>query len=141
MRYVEIILFIVPFVVFAAWRMTATVAGGPSPRVIAASAALVALLFAALLWFHREGALPPRHGLCPRHAARRPHRPRPRRRAMTEAPALTIEPPGFLSDPALASVLAALPEARIAGGAVRDTLVEAPGRRHRPRHAATAGRR
>jgi Family of unknown function (DUF6111) len=59
MRYVEIILFIVPFVVFAAWRMTAAVGGGPSPRVIAASAALVALLFAALLWFHREGALPP----------------------------------------------------------------------------------
>jgi poly(A) polymerase len=45
---------------------------------------------------------------------------------MTEAPALTIEPPGFLSDPALASVLAALPEARIAGGAVRDTLANRP---------------
>ena len=45
---------------------------------------------------------------------------------MTDAPALTIEPPGFLSDPALASVLAALPEARIAGGAVRDTLAKRP---------------
>jgi hypothetical protein len=59
MRYVEIILFIVPFAVFAAWRMTATAGGSPSPRVIATSAVLVVLLLAALLWFHREGALPP----------------------------------------------------------------------------------
>jgi poly(A) polymerase len=41
-------------------------------------------------------------------------------------PALTIEPPGFLSDPALVPVLVALPEARIAGGAVRDTLARRP---------------
>jgi hypothetical protein len=59
MRFLEIILFLSPFVVFAAWRMTATVSGGPSPRLIAASAALLVLLLAALLWFHREGALPP----------------------------------------------------------------------------------
>ncbi len=45
---------------------------------------------------------------------------------MSEPPALTIEPPGFLSDPALVPVLAALPEARIAGGAVRDTLAGRP---------------
>jgi poly(A) polymerase/tRNA nucleotidyltransferase (CCA-adding enzyme) len=42
---------------------------------------------------------------------------------MTESPALHIPPPVFLSDPALAPVLAALPEARIAGGAVRDVLL------------------
>jgi poly(A) polymerase/tRNA nucleotidyltransferase (CCA-adding enzyme) len=41
-------------------------------------------------------------------------------------PTLTIEPPDFLSDPALVPVLAALPEARIAGGAVRDTLAGHP---------------
>ena len=41
---------------------------------------------------------------------------------MTDAPALRMPPPAFLSDPALAPVLAALPEARIAGGAVRDAL-------------------
>jgi poly(A) polymerase/tRNA nucleotidyltransferase (CCA-adding enzyme) len=41
---------------------------------------------------------------------------------VTEPPALVIAPPDFLADPALAAVLAALPEARIAGGAVRDTL-------------------
>ena len=42
---------------------------------------------------------------------------------MTDSPALHIPPPNFLSDPALAVVLAALPEARIAGGAVRDVLL------------------
>jgi poly(A) polymerase len=45
---------------------------------------------------------------------------------MTDTPALRIPPPAFLSDPALAPVLAALPEARIAGGAVRDTLAGRP---------------
>jgi len=45
---------------------------------------------------------------------------------MTESPALHITPPDFLSDPSLAAVLAALPEARIAGGAVRDVLLGRP---------------
>lgn len=59
MRFVELALFIAPFVVFAAWRMTVTVGGGASPRLVAASAALLVVLLAALLWFHNEGALPP----------------------------------------------------------------------------------
>ena len=41
---------------------------------------------------------------------------------MTDAPVLRIEPPAFLADPALASVMAAVPEARVVGGAVRDAL-------------------
>lgn len=45
---------------------------------------------------------------------------------MMDAPALRIEPPGFLADPALAAVLAALPEARVVGGAVRDALAGRP---------------
>ena len=45
---------------------------------------------------------------------------------MTEAPVLRIPPPDWLADPALAAVLAAVPEARIAGGAVRDTLAGRP---------------
>jgi poly(A) polymerase/tRNA nucleotidyltransferase (CCA-adding enzyme) len=45
---------------------------------------------------------------------------------MTEPPALTIPPPAFLADPALTAVLDALPEARVAGGAVRDTLARRP---------------
>lgn len=45
---------------------------------------------------------------------------------MTDAPALRIPPPAWLAEPGLASVLAALPQARIAGGAVRDTLAGRP---------------
>ena len=37
-----------------------------------------------------------------------------------------VEPPAFLADPALRAVLAALPEARLVGGAVRDTLAGLP---------------
>jgi hypothetical protein len=58
MRYVEIALFLSPFVVFALWRLT-TPAAGPSAQVVAASAVLLALLIAALLWFHQQGAVPP----------------------------------------------------------------------------------
>jgi len=46
--------------------------------------------------------------------------------AMTEAPDFRIPPPAFLDDPALRKVLAALPEARIVGGAVRDALAGPP---------------
>lgn len=45
---------------------------------------------------------------------------------MSEAPALRIASPDWLSAPPLSRVLAALPEARIAGGAVRDTLAGRP---------------
>ncbi len=38
-------------------------------------------------------------------------------------PALRIAPPDFLAEPELKAVLAALPEARVVGGAVRDTLL------------------
>jgi poly(A) polymerase/tRNA nucleotidyltransferase (CCA-adding enzyme) len=41
---------------------------------------------------------------------------------MSDSPALRIVPPRFLSQPALAAVMTALPEARVVGGAVRDTL-------------------
>jgi poly(A) polymerase/tRNA nucleotidyltransferase (CCA-adding enzyme) len=44
---------------------------------------------------------------------------------MTEAPALRIAPP-FLADPTLRPVLAALPEARVVGGAVRDAIAGLP---------------
>ncbi len=59
MRFVEIVLFLAPFVLFAVWRLMTPLGGGLSPRVIAASAALVVLLLAALLWLHGEGSLPP----------------------------------------------------------------------------------
>ncbi|HLY87817.1 MAG TPA: CCA tRNA nucleotidyltransferase [Acetobacteraceae bacterium] len=41
---------------------------------------------------------------------------------MSDAPAMILVPPAFLRESALAAVLAALPEARVVGGAVRDTL-------------------
>ncbi len=45
---------------------------------------------------------------------------------MTEAPTFHIAPPSLMSDPALRAVLAALPEARVVGGAVRDALAGRP---------------
>jgi poly(A) polymerase len=45
---------------------------------------------------------------------------------MTEAPSRQIAPPDFLSEPALAALLDVLPEARVVGGAVRDTLAGLP---------------
>ncbi len=45
---------------------------------------------------------------------------------MMDTPALRIAPPDWVTQPPLAAVLAALPEARVAGGAVRDTLAGRP---------------
>ncbi|HTW71541.1 MAG TPA: DUF6111 family protein [Acetobacteraceae bacterium] len=56
-RLIELLLFLAPFILFAAWRVTAT-AHGPSPRVVAASIVLLGVLVGALLWLQREGALP-----------------------------------------------------------------------------------
>ncbi len=57
LRFVELALFLSPFLLFAAWRLTAY-AGGPSTHVVAASCVVVVLLLGALLWFQREGELP-----------------------------------------------------------------------------------
>jgi poly(A) polymerase len=43
---------------------------------------------------------------------------------MTEAPACQIKPPDFLTEPAMSGLLHVLPEARVVGGAVRDTMAE-----------------
>jgi len=43
-----------------------------------------------------------------------------------DQPALRIAPPPFLADPAFAALLAALPDARLVGGAVRDALAGGP---------------
>jgi poly(A) polymerase len=45
---------------------------------------------------------------------------------VSEAPTLRVPPPPFLAEPALAAVLAALPEARLVGGCVRDALAGLP---------------
>ena len=56
---------------------------------------------------------------CPRQVV---PKPAGHRGQMTEAPSCRIAPPAFLSEPALAALLDVLPEARVVGGAVRDTL-------------------
>ena len=43
-----------------------------------------------------------------------------------ETPALRVTPPGFLAEPGLGALLAALPGARVVGGAVRDALAGLP---------------
>ena len=103
-------------------------AGGPSVRCGAAVGLRASSRWpAALFWFSRRDALPPGDAYVPAHLRGRTHRARPRARPpMTEPPALVIAPPGFLADPALAAVLAALPEARVVGGAVRDALAGRP---------------
>ncbi len=45
---------------------------------------------------------------------------------MSDTPAMVLAAPAFLREPALAAVLSALPEARVVGGAVRDTLAGRP---------------
>lgn len=45
---------------------------------------------------------------------------------MSETPTLQIDPSPFLADPGLRDVLAALPEARLVGGSVRDALAGRP---------------
>ena len=66
LRFIELVLFLSPFLLFALWRATAY-AGLPSPRLVAASVALLILLLSALLWFQREGALPPGSAYVPAH--------------------------------------------------------------------------
>ncbi len=46
--------------------------------------------------------------------------------SMADAPALRIAPPALLAEPAFAVLLAALPDARVVGGAVRDALADRP---------------
>ncbi len=43
-----------------------------------------------------------------------------------DVPALRVPPPAFLADPGLAAVMAALPDARVVGGAVRGALAGLP---------------
>ncbi len=43
---------------------------------------------------------------------------------MTEAPACRIDPPAFLAEPGLSALLDVLPQARVVGGSVRDTLAQ-----------------
>jgi len=56
-RFVELALFIVPFVVFAAWRLLG--GGGPSRKLVVTATCIVMALAGALYWFRREEAIAP----------------------------------------------------------------------------------
>jgi len=58
LRLVELALFLAPFVLFALWRFMA-VEGGPSVRIVAIAACVLALLAGALIWLSQDEALPP----------------------------------------------------------------------------------
>ena len=58
LRFVELALFLAPFVAFAVWRFMA-VEGGPPVSVVVGVACVLALLASALIWLSQENALPP----------------------------------------------------------------------------------
>ena len=58
LRLVELALFLAPFILFALWRFMA-VEGGPSVRIVAIAACVLALLAGALIWLSQDEALPP----------------------------------------------------------------------------------
>ena len=64
MRFAEIALLAVPFVVFVAWRLLAPTAGPPRVLVIAVSATVV-VMAGLLLGFWYEEAEPPGTGYVP----------------------------------------------------------------------------
>jgi hypothetical protein len=57
LRLVELALFLVPFVIFAAWRLVGQ--DGPSLRLLVATACVLAALAAVLIWLSQDEALPP----------------------------------------------------------------------------------
>jgi hypothetical protein len=58
LRFVELALFLSPFVFFAIWRAVGT-EGGPSMPMVAAAAFVLVLLAGALVWLSLHQALPP----------------------------------------------------------------------------------
>ena len=139
LRLVELALFLLPF---AAVRRLAVlgVRAGPSIRVVAAAACVAIVLAAGSDLVRAEDRA---------HVASATPMCRARFEnghiiaghggaAMIDTPALRHRSAGFLGEPPLAAVLAALPEARVVGGAVRDTLAGRPVDRRRPGDAAAA---
>ena len=58
LRFVELALFLSPFVFLAIWRAVGT-DGGPSMRLVVAAACVLALLAGTLVWLSLDQALPP----------------------------------------------------------------------------------
>jgi Family of unknown function (DUF6111) len=66
LRFVELALFLSPFVFFAIWRAVGT-DGGPSMRLVVAAACVLALLAGTLVWLSLHQALPPGTDYAPAH--------------------------------------------------------------------------
>jgi hypothetical protein len=66
LRLVEVVLFLVPFLVVAVWRLLLP-ARGPSMRTVAALGVMVVLLATALLLLRAQDAEPPTAGYVPSH--------------------------------------------------------------------------
>jgi hypothetical protein len=58
LRFVEVALFLAPFVGFAVWRFMA-IEGGPPVSLVVGAACVLAVLASALIWLSQENALPP----------------------------------------------------------------------------------
>jgi Family of unknown function (DUF6111) len=58
LRFVEVALFLSPFVFFAIWRAVGT-DGGPSIRVVVSAACVLAVLAGMLFWLSQDDVLPP----------------------------------------------------------------------------------
>jgi len=58
LRFVELALFLAPFVVFAAWRLLAG-GGGPSRKLVVTATCVVVVVAGALYWLNREQAIAP----------------------------------------------------------------------------------
>jgi hypothetical protein len=57
LRFLELALFLSPFVGFALWRLLAP-GRPPSPRLVALAAAALVILAGGLFWYSREDVLP-----------------------------------------------------------------------------------
>src|SRR5262249_1344578 len=64
LRLVELVLFLAPFAIFAAWRLLA-IEGVPSTRFVAIAACVLAALAGALIWLSERDALSPGVGYEP----------------------------------------------------------------------------
>jgi len=58
LRLVELGLFLAPFVLFIAWRLTATDTG-PSLRLLVGAICVLIAVAGALVWLSEDAALPP----------------------------------------------------------------------------------
>ena len=119
LRLVEFALFLTPFALFIIWRAVGKRSGPPPLGLVVGAGCVLLALAGALVWLSEDRALPP-------DAAYAPARLENGRIVAGHAARPMTGLPSFLAEPALAAVMATLPEARVVGGAVRDALAGRP---------------